>query len=90
MTREEFDSKSFDELIEILNDNYDDIHDYENMKEFAKYQIDNNNIYFARHILDAIDDNYNSEWFKYDFSMGTLEEPVALSFKDDLVFMIDD
>ena len=40
MTREELNNKSFEEVMEQLNEERDDIHSYEDMKDFAKYQIE--------------------------------------------------
>lgn len=88
MTRKEFESKTFNELVEQLNEERDDMHDREILKDIAKHFIDEDNIYLVRHIINGLD-NY-AEWYWYDVSMGTLDEIVALRNKDDLEDFIED
>ena len=90
MTREEFNEKSFDEVIEQLNEECDDIHTYESMTDFAGHLLLNkNDIYLAIHILEAMRDN-PAEWYLYDFTMGTLETPKAIACKEDLEDTIEE
>ena len=88
MTRKEFESKTFNELVEQLNEERDDIHDRETLKDIAKHFIDDDDIYLARHIINGLD-NY-AQWYWYDVSMGTLDEIVALRSNEDLEDFIDD
>lgn len=88
MTREEFDSKSFEEVIEQLNEEYDQITTYESLKEFAKEKIDDDNFFVAIHILQAIQ-NDTAEWYDYDYCMGTLDTPVSITEKTDVEHLID-
>ena len=88
MTRKEFESKTFNELVEQLNEERDYIHDRETLKDIAKHFIDEDDIYLARHIINGLD-NY-AEWYWYDVSMGTLDEIVALRSNEDLEDFIDD
>lgn len=89
MTREEFNSKSFDDLMEQLNEERDDIHSYEDMKDFAKYQIDNDNLYFALHILNGINDD-PAEWYLYDYTMGTMGCIYEITCKDVIGHLIEE
>lgn len=89
MTRADFETKTFDELIEQLQNEDQDICSYDYLKDFAKHLIDEENIGFALHILDAI---YTEpgEYFEYDCSMGTLQTPSGLTEKSDIEHLIED
>jgi hypothetical protein len=89
MTRAEFESKSFEEVMEQLNAERDDITTYENLKEYAKMQIDNDNLNVAAHVLNAIW-NDSQDWYNYDYNMGTLDTPVSIMEKADVEHLIDD
>lgn len=93
MTRQEFDSKSFEELMEMLNEESDDITTIDVLKDFIKEKIDSDDFYLAIHLLQAIWDDPNigdSEWYQYDYSMGTLQSPSSLNCKEDIEHMIED
>ena len=55
MTRKEFEEKSFDEVMEQLNEERDDITTYESLKEFAIQQIEEDRFFLAIHILESLD-----------------------------------
>lgn len=58
------------------------------MKDLAIHCINNDNLYLARHILDAIDSDAG-DYYHYDFSMGTLETPTSINDEDDIESIID-
>lgn len=84
MTREEFDEMSLYDLIDIAENEGIDIQSRDVLKDFVKYQIDEDNMFLAVHVLQALADD-DAEFFVYDFGMGTLEEPDAIWDKDDLI-----
>lgn len=88
MTRKEFESKTFDELIEQLNEEKNDIHDRETLKDIAKHFINEDDFYLVKHIINGLDDY--AEWYWYDVSMGTLDEITALTCKEDIEHLIED
>ena len=93
MTRKEFESKSFDEVMEQLYEERDDITTIEILKEFIKEKIDNEDFNVASHLCNAIwnDPNPdNSDWYLYDYCMGTLDTPVCVSKKEDVEYLIED
>lgn len=93
MTRKEFEAKNFDEVMEQLNEERDDITTIDMLKEFIKEKIDNEDFNVASHLCNAIwnDPNPdNSDWYMYDYSMGTLDTPVCLSKKEDVEHLIED
>ena len=89
MTRQDYENKSFNELMYDLDNDMDDIHSRETMLDMAKYEIDNDNLFMARHILDGIDNEY-AEWYQYDRCMGTLQSITALKDKEDIEYLIEE
>ena len=93
MTRAEFESKTFEEVMEQLSEEYDQITTLDILKEFIKTKIDEDNFNVASHLCNAIWNDPNpsmSEWYEYDYCMGTLDSPVCLSEKEDVKHLIDD
>lgn len=89
MTRNEFETKSFDEVMEQLNEERDDITTYENLKEFAISQINEDRLFLAIHILELL--NIDTEtWYEYDYCMGTLQTPSSITTKEDVEHLIED
>ena len=90
MTREQFDNMSFEDLLDLANEEVDDITTEDVLIDFAKMKIDDNNIMMALHVLNAIYDNpYDTAYYLYDYSMGTLEIPKPITCKEDFEDYID-
>lgn len=90
MTAKELNNKSFEEVMEQLNEEWDDVHTYESMADFVGDLILNqNDIYLAIHMLEAMRDN-PAEWYLYDFTMGTMETPRAITCREDLEEVIEE
>lgn len=90
MTRAEFEEIEFDELIELMYENSYDITREENLKEFAVGKLLDDNFGMALHIINAIYNNpYDTEWYRYDYSMGTLQTPSPITDKEDVEDLID-
>ena len=89
MTRQDYENKSFEELMYDLDNDMDDIHSRETMIDMVKHEIDEDNLFVARHILDGIDDEY-AEWYQYDRCMGTLQPITALKDKEDIEHLIEE
>ena len=88
MTKQEFQTKSFDEVLEQLNEERDDITTYETLKEFAIEKINSDDIFVAIHILEALQNDV-ATWYEYDYCMGTLQTPSSIQEKEDIEHMID-
>lgn len=88
MTREEFDNMEFEEVMEALDEERDDVTTYESLKEFAVNNVENDNLLVAIHILEALQ-NDSEEWYLYDYCMGTLETPSSVTCKEDVEHLID-
>lgn len=69
--------------MEQLTGEKDDITTYEQLKEFAVSKIEENNLFVAIHILEAIN-NDSAEWYVYDYCMGTLQTPFSVTCKEDI------
>lgn len=89
MTRQEFDSKEFEEVMEQLDEERDDITTYERLKEFAKDKIDSDDLLVAIHILEALQSE-SVDWYEYDYCMGTCQTPSGITEKEHVEHMIED
>ncbi len=90
MTREQFDNMSFDDFFDLASENIDDLTTEDILIDFAKTKIDDGNIMMALHVLNAIYDNpYDTEYYLYDYNMGTLETPKPITCKEDFEDYID-
>ena len=90
ITIKDYSEKSFEELVEQLSEEWDDVHTYESMADFVGDLILNqNDIYLAIHMLEAMGDN-PAEWYLYVFTMGTMETPRAITCREDLEEVIEE
>lgn len=83
MTIKELHEMTFNRAAEALCEGDATITRYEDLKAFAKEQIDNDNLLVAIHILSAINED-PADFYSYDYFMGTLETPTALLTVSDL------
>ena len=84
MTKAEFEEMSFEELLDWANENINDLTTEDVLIEFAKSKIDDDNINMAIHILGAIHNNhYDTEYYLYDYCLGTLDTPTPVTEKED-------
>ncbi len=89
MTKKEFEHyvevEGFDNAMQWANNTYDFITTYDMLKQFAIEQLEEDNVGFALHILNAIyNSEGDSEWFYYDYCMGTLQTPKCINSVEDL------
>lgn len=85
MTREEFESKDFNEAMEELYDQSNVLTTYEMLKECIIQQIQDDSNMLALHLLEAIyNSEGNSNWYYYDYTAGTLCTPVCLNNVEDV------
>lgn len=89
MTRAEFENTSFEDLMEYAKENLNDVTDEETLKQFAIEKLENDDFNMALHIMNAIYNNpYNTEFYRYDYSMGTLETPTPITEHSDIEDLI--
>ena len=84
MTVLELYQKDFNTAVIELSEQYDDITDYETLKEFIKSKIDDDSLYLVAHLANALKDCACTEYYRYDYNMGTLETPTPLQDLSDL------
>ena len=89
MKREEYEEMSFDELMDWAYKNVNDITTKESLKEFAMEKLEDDNFNMVLHIVESINNGYDTEWYRYDYSMGTLETPTPIVDKEDIEDLID-
>lgn len=96
MTREEFDSMSFDELLDYAfnelssGDTNDRLFEAYELREFAKQLIDEYEYYGAKCILDGLDSDFEADYFLYDQDTGSWDVPTPVRDKNDLLDLFDD
>ena len=83
MTKQELNTLTFDEAIEKLEEENNCITTYSILKEFAIDNINNDNLFIAIHILQAIQED-EAEYYNYDYNMGTLDTPTPIKSLEDL------
>jgi hypothetical protein len=69
--------KTLKEKCAWLYDNYDTIHTKEDILDMVKSCINKDSLLLAAHLLNTIIED-DAEYYSYDYSMGTLETPVAI------------
>lgn len=90
MTREELEEMTFEEQMQWTYDNVNDVTTEDELINQSIVLIENGDLMFALHILNAIYNNpYNTEYYRYDYSMGTLETPTPIIDLEDIEDLID-
>ena len=89
MKKKELYSMTFNEACEKLSEEKDQITTYESLKDFAIKNINEERLFVAIHILEAIH-KFPADYYDYDYCMGTLETPTPLSVAADLVDYCED
>lgn len=90
MTKVDFENITFENLMDYAKENIDCVTDEETLKSFAIEKIENDDFNLAIHILQSIHNNeYETELYRYDYSMGTLETPTPIIEKSDIEDLID-
>ena len=83
MTEKQLKKLSFENAVEKLSNEKEQITTYETLKSFAIDNINNDNLFLAIHILQGINER-QVDYYSYDYCMGTLETPTAIETKEDL------
>jgi len=83
MTEKQLKKLSFENAVEKLSSEKEQITTYKTLKSFAIENINNDNLFLAIHILQGINEK-QADYYSYDYCMGTLETPTAIETKEDL------
>lgn len=84
MTILELYQKGFNTAVIELSEQHDDITTYETLKEYIKSKIDDDSLYLAAHLTNALNTCAYAEYYRYDYCMGTLETSTPLKDISDL------
>ena len=87
ITREEFEDMTLEDVMNELSD-HDDITSFDSLKDYAINLIDDNNFFLAIHILEALKE-CETDYYIYDYCMGTLTSPTAIEEKEDVEHLFD-
>lgn len=84
LDREEFLQADLSDNIDLLYDNgWNDWYSYEGMKDLIKDELDNDNMFMVIHLAKGIEDQ--ADYYIYDRSMGTLEDPTPITSNEDII-----
>ena len=75
--------ETLEDIVPVLMDDGADITSYDDLKRFAIEKIESDELYLAEHVLKACLDV--ADYYGYDYSMGTLENPTAIDGVEDLI-----
>ena len=78
--------ETLDDIVPALMDDGADITSYDDLKRFAIEKIESDELYLAEHVLKACLDV--ADYYGYDYSMGTLENPLLFRVKSRFEAMI--
>ena len=70
--------KSLDEIASEMAAGEYDVCSRETLLSYAISEIENDRLFLARHILDAVDSGEYADFYFYDVTMGTLDTPLAI------------
>lgn len=93
MTKTQLNELSFDDAIRILTEEVNTITTEDTLKDFVKFNIDNDNLYLAIHVLNSMDNDPDFGevyYWDYDYSMGTLDRPSSIVNKEDLEIYLEE
>lgn len=80
--------ETLEDIVPVLMDDGADITSYDDLKRFAIEKIESDELYLAEHVLKACLDV--ADYYGYDYSMGTLENPTAIDGVEDLIDYVED
>ena len=91
MTKKEFEEMTFEDVMDYLtsHDEGNEICARESVLDYAIELIKDDNVWFARHILDGIDKEVYADFYLYDVTMGTLDSIVAIESTEDVEHLFD-
>ena len=90
MTKKQFlkivETEGFNEAMSKLDEEKDEVTDYDTLKRFVIEKIEADENMLALHIWNAVyhTDNGDSVWYRYDYTAGTTDKPTYLQTVDDV------
>lgn len=90
MTREYFETHSFNNVMNRLYVEDKGVTTLDTLKVFAKNTIVKGQYYLSEHLIKALRNGDDEYYWLYDYNMGTLDTPVPINSLDDVEHLIDD
>ena len=90
MTREYFETHSFNNVMEKLYEESTDVTTLDTLKIFIEKTIIKSQYYLSEHLVKALRNGNDEYYWLYDYTMGTLDTPVPVNSLDDVEHLIDD
>ena len=89
MTSAEFENMTFEDLMTYAEGNLEGVTTEDALKQFAAEKLKNDDFHMLLHIVSAIYNNpYETAFYRYDYSMGTLQAPIPIVEKSDIEDLI--
>lgn len=83
INKNDFETKSFEEVMEIAME-HDCICTADDLRNYVIDAVNNADHNLAIHLLETLRDCF-AEYYDYDYTMGTLNEPNPIRDKEDLI-----
>lgn len=83
MTENELKDMEFNVAVNKLSETFNTITSYDELKNFIIKKINEDMLFVAIHLLQAINEQ-PSDFYDYDYCMGTLDKPIPLENINDL------
>lgn len=89
MTRQDYENKSFEEIMAQLEEEDNNIRNREELIDAIIYYAKDDNLDMVKHIAEGMTEEY-SDWYDYDVLMGTMDRVVAITDKEDVEHLIEE
>ena len=90
MTREYFKTHTFDDVMQKLYEENQDVTTLGGLKQFIYETILQGQYYLSEHLIKALRNGNDEYYWLYDYNMGTLETPTPINSLEDVEHLIDD
>lgn len=91
MTREYFENHPFDDVMEKLYEEKQEVTTLEGLKQFVCKTILKGQYYLSEHLIKALRNGNDEHYWLYDYNMGTLDVLVVPVYSlEDVKHLIDD
>lgn len=90
MTREYFETHSFNNVMKKLYEENTNVTTIDMLKIFIEKTVIKSQYYLSEHLIKALRNGDDEYYWLYDYNMGTLDTPVPIDSLDDVIHLIDD
>ena len=90
MTREYFEETDFYNVMEKIKQETDNIITLEELQQLAIEALENGDWTYAKHLIDALYNGCDEDYWLYDRDMGYLDTPIPVDEKEDVEHLIEE